>query len=273
MGNYYGQSRPRFGPEMTPVVKYLLIANAAVFFAMILLKIVMGENFGWFLYILGLNPSWVMHGAIWQFVTYMFLHGGLWHLALNMLWVWMFGCSLEADWGSRPFFNYYFFTGIAAGVVNFLPTIGSNVPTIGASGAVFGIIVAYAMAYPNRMIYIMGIFPMKVKHFAIFAVGMNLYEAALNTNPNAGGVAHFAHLGGALFGYLYLKYGDRVRWTLPRIRFNTKSQGEKKVEDWEEFMQNEIDPLLDKISREGFGSLTKRERKILKQGRGRGGSR
>jgi membrane associated rhomboid family serine protease len=259
---------------MTPAVKYLLIINAAVFFAMFLLQGALGKNaMLWFMHIFGLNPSWVMRGAIWQFVTYMFLHSGLMHIAINMLFLWMFGSSLEADWGSRPFLNYYFFTGIAGGVVNFLATIGSNVPTIGASGSIFGIIVAYAMAYPNRLIYIYMLFPVKVKHFAIFAVGMNLYSAVLNTNPNAGGVAHFAHLGGALFGYLYLKFGDRVRWSLPRIRFNTRPRSEKKVEDWNEFMHNEIDPILDKISREGFGTLTKKERKILKRGRGRGGGR
>ena len=261
---------------MTPAVKYLLIANAAVFFAMLLLGDALGESIGWVTTILGLNPAWVLRGAIWQFVTYMFLHSGFWHIALNMLFVWMFGCSLEADWGSRPFLNYYFFTGIAAGVVNFLATINSNVPTIGASGAVFGIIVAYAMAYPNRLIYLWMLFPVKVKHFAIFAVGINLYAAVQNTAHNASPIAYFAHLGGALFGYLYLKFGDRVRFALPRIpriRLNTRSPSDKKTEDWNEFMQNEIDPILDKISREGFGTLTKKERKILKRGRGRGSRR
>lgn len=254
---------------MTPAVKYLLIANVAVFFAMFILQDAMGENFRWFIHIFGLNPAWVLRGAIWQFVTYMFLHGDFWHLAFNMLWLWMFGCSLEADWGSRPFLKYYFFTGIAAGVVNFLATIGSNVPTIGASGACFGIIVAYAMAYPDRLIYIYMLFPVKVKHFAVFAVGINLYAAVQNTDPRAGGVAHFAHLGGALFGYLYLKFGDRVRFSLPQIRLNMRSRTGNKAGDWHNFMRSEVDPILDKISREGIHSLTRKERKILKKARGR----
>ena len=254
---------------MTPAVKYLLIANVAVFFAMFILQDAMGENFRWFIHIFGLNPAWVLRGAIWQFVTYIFLHGDFWHLAFNMLWLWMLGCSLEADWGSRPFLNYYFFTGIAAGVVNFLATIGSNVPTIGASGACFGIIVAYAMAYPDRLIYIYMLFPVKVKHFAIFAVGINLYAAVQNTDPRAGGVAHFAHLGGALFGYLYLKFGDRVSFSLPRIRLNTRQRTGNKAGDWHNFMRSEVDPILDKISREGIHSLTRKERKILKKARGR----
>ncbi|NQU07305.1 MAG: rhomboid family intramembrane serine protease, partial [Candidatus Abyssubacteria bacterium] len=224
-------------------MKYLLIANVAVFFAMFILQDAMGENFRWFIHIFGLNPAWVLRGAIWQFVTYMFLHGDFWHLAFNMLWLWMFGCSLEADWGSRPFLNYYFFTGIAAGVVNFLATIGSNVPTIGASGAIFGIIVAYAMAYPNRLIYIWMLFPVKVKYFAIFAVGINLYAVVQSTAPHASPVAHFAHLGGALFGYLYLKFGDRVRFSLPRIRLNTRSRTGNKAGDWHNFMRSEVDPI------------------------------
>ena len=258
---------------MTPAVKYLLIANVAVFFAMFILHNAMGENFRWFIHIFGLNPYWVLRGAIWQFVTYMFLHGDFWHLAFNMLWLWMFGCSLEADWGSRPFLNYYFFTGVGGGVVNFLATINSNVPTIGASGAIFGIIVAYAMAYPNRLIYIYMLFPVKVKYFAIFAVGINLYAAVQSTAPHASPVAHFAHLGGALFGYLYLKFGDRVRFSLPRIRLNTRSRTGNKAGDWHNFMRSEVDPILDKISREGIHSLTRKERKILKKARGRRNAR
>jgi hypothetical protein len=110
-------------------------------------------------------------------------------------------------------------------------------------------------------------FPMRARSFVILFAAIELWMT-LASGPRAGGVARFAHLGGMLFGYLYLKYGDRFRYSLPRIRINMGSLGKKREKDWTSFMNEEVDPILDKISREGLHSLTRRERKLLKKARG-----
>jgi membrane associated rhomboid family serine protease len=205
---------------------------------------------------------------IWQLATYMFLHYDLWHLLFNMFALWMFGSSIEEAWGPREFLKYYFFTGIMAGLMSFLVSIGQNVITIGASGAIFGILVAFGMLYPNRIILAFFFFPMRAKNFVLLFAGLELWMT-IEAGPHAGGVARFAHLGGMLFGYLYLKFGDRVARSIPRIRFNARPQSARKVENWGRFMQDEVDPILDKIGREGIHSLTRKERRILKKARGR----
>jgi membrane associated rhomboid family serine protease len=257
---------------MTPAVKWLLIANAVVFFAQLIFLRVLGkESSDLLVSAFGLTPSWVLRGAIWQFATYMFLHGGFWHIAMNMFFLWMFGSPIEAEWGSRSFLRFYFLAGAAGGLLNVLATMGYGGTTIGASGAIFGIMVAYAMLFPNNIIYLYCLIPIRAKNLVLIAAAIQLYNAILYTQPGAGGVAYFAHLGGALFGYLYLKFGDRVRYSMPRLRFNFRNGEEKKVEDWDSFMCDEIDPILDKIGREGFGSLTRKERMTLKKGRGKKG--
>jgi membrane associated rhomboid family serine protease len=204
---------------------------------------------------------------IWQPVTYMFLHFDLLHILFNMFMLWMFGSSIEGEWGSREFLKYYFFTGIAAGLLSLLVSINANVVTIGASGAIFGILVAFGMLFPDRIVLLFLFFPMRARNCVILLAAIELYMT-LASGPHGGGVARFAHIGGMLFGYLYLKHGDRVRFSLPRIRFNMRSQSRNSGGDWLEFMQQEVDPILDKISREGIHSLTRRERKILKKARG-----
>ena len=255
---------------MTPVIKQLIIINAVVFLLQNICFLTLGIDY--LAVFFGLNSYWVLKGMVWQPVTYMFLHYDLLHLIFNMFALWMFGSSVEAAWGAREFLKYYFFTGIAAGLCSLVTSLGVNVTTIGASGAIFGLLVAFGMLYPNAKVLFMFIFPMRAKHFVLLFAGLELWMT-LGVGPRAGGVARFAHLGGMLFGYLYLKFGDKVTFSLPRIpriRFNVGSRKNKREEPdtWNSFMENEIDPILDKISREGFGSLTKRERKLLKKGRG-----
>lgn len=268
---YYGQSEMRFGPQLTPAVKWLIIANAAVFFLQQLFFAGLGRDYLSIFF--GLNPYAVLHGMVWQPATYMFLHYDLWHLLFNMFALWMFGSSVESVWGPREFLKYYFFTGIAAGLLSFLTSLGVNVITIGASGAIFGILVAFGMLFPNNIVLAFFLFPMRAKNFVLLFAALELY-ITVQAGPHSGGVARFAHLGGMLFGYLYLKFGDKVkysvpRFSLPRIRFNMRPKKATNVEEWNLFMQNEVDPILDKISREGFGSLTRKERRILKKARGR----
>jgi len=206
---------------------------------------------------------------IWQLVTYMFLHADIWHLAINMLILWFFGPAIEAVWGRRQFLIYYLFTGIGAALCSFI--FSFNSPIIGASGAIFGILVAYAMMYPDNMILLFLFFPMKMRYAVFVLAGINLLGAI---SASGSGIAYVAHLGGGLFGYLYLK-SESLRYRLLSFNFKTvtswfksspkpskgspkskKSKGPKSFDD-------RVDEILDKISKKGIGSLTEEEKEIL----------
>lgn len=156
---------------------------------------------------LGLSPDLAWNGAVWQLVTYMFLHGGLWHLAINMFILWMFGSEIEYLMGTRRFIRFYFFAGIGAGMTTLLvnfPLMGappSSVPTVGASGAIFGILLAYGMSFPNRRIFLYFLIPIPAKYFVVL---LGLLDLLASFSGAHTGVAHFAHLGGLLFGWIYI---------------------------------------------------------------------
>ncbi|OGL43605.1 MAG: hypothetical protein A2W05_08500 [Candidatus Schekmanbacteria bacterium RBG_16_38_10] len=199
--SYYYRSGPSFsfGYPVTPVIKKLIIANVAVF----LLQFLSSYKI---IYLFGLVPYMVIREFyFWQLFTYQFLHGGLFHILFNMLALWMFGGDLERIWGAASFLKYYFLCAVGAGVctVIFLPT--SMSPTIGASGAIYGILMAYGMLFPDRMVYLYFMFPIKVKHFVILMGAIALFSSM---SASESGVAHIAHLGGMIFGYLYLKNWD-----------------------------------------------------------------
>ena len=141
---------------------------------------------------------------VWQLFTYMFLHGGITHLLFNMLTLWMFGITLERDWGTRRFLKYYFLCGIAAGVCVLAANIAVGdwrTPTIGASGAIFGVLVAFGVLYPNQTVLMGFLFPIKAKYMVMIYAAI---ELLLTFGPNTG-VSTIAHLGGAAFGFIYLK--------------------------------------------------------------------
>ena len=147
----------------------------------------------------------------WQLVTYGFLHGNLMHIAFNMFALWMFGRELEVMMGPRRFLTYFFTCVIGAGIVQLIVAHfqGGLYPTVGASGGVFGVLLAYGLAFPNRMIMLMfPPIPMKAKYFVLV---FGLLELYLGISGNAPGVANFAHLGGMLFGFLLLRYWTRGR--------------------------------------------------------------
>jgi membrane associated rhomboid family serine protease len=147
----------------------------------------------------------------WQLVTYSFLHGNLTHIFFNMFALWMFGRELELMMGQNRFLIYYFTCVIGAGLVQLIVagTQGGYYPTVGASGGVFGILLAYGLAFPNRMIMlIFPPIPMKAKYFVLF---YGLLELYLGVSGNAPGVANFAHLGGMFFGFILLRYWTRRR--------------------------------------------------------------
>ena len=191
--SYVGSYSSGFFP---PGVKWLLISNTAVF----ILTFLFGMP-----YILALAPvAVVYHFAIWQLVTYLFLHGGITHILFNMLALWMFGTPLEQQWGTRQFLKYYFYCGIAAGVcdvgINALLGVW-NTHTIGASGAIFGLLLAFGVLYPNQTVLMSFLFPIKAKYMVMIYAGI---ELLLSLGPNTG-VSSVAHLGGMAFGYIYLK--------------------------------------------------------------------
>lgn len=203
-----------------PAVKNILLATAAVFLFQEFIAYNLNDMLVWFLpdtyqglrnaspgyitafdYLFGLVPSLVVGKFyIWQLATYMFLHGGFSHILINMFVLWMFGRELEGIWGSKEFLKYYFLTGTAAGATIFLWNLGSSVPTIGASGAVFGVLVAYALFFPDREIYVYFLFPVKAKYFVLF---IGLLEFLWL--PNQDGISHIGHLGGLVAGFFYLR--------------------------------------------------------------------
>ncbi len=239
------------------MIKYLLIANVSVFILQLISGNSLIRNFG-------LVPSAIAQNLfVWQFFTYLFLHGGFFHLFFNMFALWMFGSDIERAWGGKEFLKYYFLCGVGAGIINFLVSISSPYPIIGASGAVYGVLVAYAMLFPNRMIYIWGIFPVKAKYLVI---GFAVIEFLATWNNVSDGIAHFAHLGGMLIGYLYLKSDWRVPRLFSRLKSvkpKIKSRKESKKDSEREEVLQKVDVILDRINEVGYHNLTDEEKKIL----------
>ena len=199
----YGRPTISLGPPLTPAVKQLIIATSAVF----LLTYIPAQLFGWTFPIewLALSPYGVTHKLyLWQLVTYLFLHAGWLHIIFNLFAVWMFGSDLERLWGSKKFLFYYFLTGAGAGAMDVLFRPSSTLPTVGCSGAVFGILLAYGMLFPNRVVLFALIIPMKAKWF-VALIGLITFVNSFS--GSASGVSHIAHLGGMLIGFIYLRGG------------------------------------------------------------------
>jgi len=215
-----------FGPgPLTPAIKALIAINVAAFLVALVVPAVTR--------LLGLRPADVVERLyFWQPLTYMFLHGGIFHILFNMLALWMFGVELERMWGSRYFTKFYFIAGGGAAlttlVVSFVPGFGGEVYdalTIGASGAVYGVLLAYALYFPHRPIYMYFVFPIPAKYFVMIIGAISLLSSM---GGPGGGIAHTTHLGGLVAAYLYLK-GGRIhlmseikyrylKWRINRMR-------------------------------------------------------
>lgn len=188
-----------------PVVKNLVIANCVIYLAMTLIPAV-NHFCAEYLQLWWVKEPYYPPFHSYQFVTYMFLHGGFWHLFSNMFALWMFGRTLEYELGSQRFLSYYMICGIGAALiqVGIATLFGENLALIGASGAVMGLLLAFGVMHPNNMIYIMPLpFPIKAKWFVI---GYAILELALGWSGADAGVAHFAHVGGMLWGLALLYY-------------------------------------------------------------------
>lgn len=194
--------QPSFG-MMTPGVKNLLLANITIFVLQFLAP-ALNELL---IFYFGLIPRLAFQKLFfWQFVSYMFLHGGFGHIFFNMFALWMFGVELERTWGTREFLKFYFLTGIVAGISTAVFSWGSMIPTIGASGAIYGILAAYALFFPDRYVYLYFLFPIKMKYLAVI---LGLLEFISAYNQSQTGIAHVAHLGGMVVGFFYLRHKYR----------------------------------------------------------------
>jgi membrane associated rhomboid family serine protease len=181
-----------------PAVKHLIIINLLCFLAL------NTPTIGEFLFVFG--ALWPIESArfeVWQLVTYMFLHADLWHIFFNLFALWIFGQAIENYWGTKRFTTYYFLTGIGAALIHMWIS-GGGAPTIGASGAVFGILLAFGMMFPERYIMLLiPPIPIKAKYFVAIFGGIELFFGVTGTRS---GIAHFAHLGGMIVGFLLIRY-------------------------------------------------------------------
>ena len=237
-------SRPRYprsyGPRiswggmLTPAIRNIMIACAAVYFVQIVTRLLFPlEYTALFNHVFGLVPWYVTRRLfVWQLATYMFLHAGVWHLVLNMLFLYFFGMDLERAWGTRRFYEYYFLTGIGAGCITVLikaildasGTGSSLIPTIGASGAIYGVLIAAGIMFPDRQVWLFP-FPITIP-MKLLVAGSILIEFFLSLEVGGDNVSHVTHLGGALVGYLYLRRGlflyrfrnDYLDWKRRRAR-------------------------------------------------------
>ena len=248
----------------TDAIRTLVLVNVVVY----VLQSLSGKE-DVFFRLFGLVPSsFLSELMIWQPFTYMFFHApfyssvGISHILLNMLGLWVFGRELEQAWGKNNFLKYYFVTGIGSGLVTFLFQINSDSPVIGASGAVYGVLLAYGLSYPNRMLYIWGIIPVK-SLWLVIIMGAIAFFGLLG---NADGISHVTHISGMVIGYFMLNKKWRWRELLFKIR---KKTIEFQVQRHEEkvakkiMFKKDIDLILDKIQKEGFSSLTSKEKNKL----------
>lgn len=217
----WGSPGGSWGGSLTPAVRGLLIANVAVFTFQIVARYVARVGLERFF---GLVPYDVVHHLfLWQAATYMFLHdtGNIFHILFNMLVLWMFGLALEETWGTRKFLRYYFVTGVGAAICTTVVNPNSYIPTIGASGAIYGLLLAYGLLFPRQTLLLWGIIPIEARYLAI---GLGVIAFWMSLTASGSGVAHVAHLGGMLFGWIYLR---GRRWGLRRPRVSLREKFER----------------------------------------------
>jgi len=208
----YRQVSMSFGPPLTPMVRRLLILTGGAFLVTYLPAQLFRWDYpyAWF----GLQPLAVTYGLqVWRLVTYLFLHGGFFHVIFNLFALWMFGADLERLWGGKRFLFYYFLTGIGAGLLDVLLQPSALTMTVGCSGAIYGLLLAFGLVFPDRPIFLWLIIPVKAKWFVLI---MGLIEFVGSWSNPGSGISHVAHLGGMLFGLAYLRGGGlTLRMVLP----------------------------------------------------------
>lgn len=297
---------------MTPITKNLLICNVLAFLAMLVCRQVLHIDLN---DLFGLHFFMASNFHIYQLFTYMFMHAGWEHIIMNMFMLWMFGCVIESTFGAKRFLFYYIVCGIGAGLMQELAqffyvyfTFNAQQPlslvdaftvmrnfsddlngltTVGASGAIYSLLLAFGMMFPNEKMFIIPIpIPIKAKWMVIGSIAVELFSALGTPGSN---VAHLAHLGGMIFGWILIRYWQhhpyqngygifnaerffssmKGRWEArQRNRSSRNTESTSSNPDWDynarqQATQEEIDRILDKIRRSGYDSLTKEEKQKL----------
>jgi len=287
-------------PRLTRVVKWLLIVTVAAFVfqvigrhALGLLKVYAGGHPAGVLPVyvvdayLGISWAFVRHGCIWQFVTYLFLHGDAWHILMNMLMLYFMGPDVERAIGSRRFLLLYLGCGILGGAGWLLLSSRGFMPCIGASAAVFGVLGAVAALFPQRRITLLVFFVIPVTMTArVLAIVLGGISFLFLFSAQGGGIAHAAHLAGGIAGYLYAARLARLYAFGLRDNYSDDAYGSGNAPGWlvrlwsrivaafsrsvrSPATAEEVDRVLDKIAKSGFGSLSKRDRDILERASGK----
>lgn len=263
MSYYYRQVQ--FGPGyLTPIIKNIIIINVAIFLLQSILNRFLGN--GYFLVTtFGVSTAFIKQLYIWQPATYMFLHGDMWHVLFNMLYLWMFGTDVERKMGSRQFTVFYLFCGVSAGLLTCVFNLftGMTAPTIGASGAIFGVLLAFGLYFPDRMVLVFLIIPVKALYFVLGLGAMELYYLVFMMQGAS--ISYIAHVGGMISAYVYFRNQDKIWNSIEASaergeKFRKTISAAKKEED-----QKRVDEILDKINTEGMHKLTREERKFLRE--------
>jgi membrane associated rhomboid family serine protease len=284
---------------MTPAVQWLLAANIGVYF----IQLTLFRSDAVY-QVLGLSAGNIT-SAWWTPLTYMFVHAGLWHLAFNMLALWMFGPRVEYSWNTRGFTYFYIWCGLGGALAHLL--LQGNASLIGASAAVSGVMLAYALRWPDEEVYLFGVIPMKTRWLVVWMVLINLAMGVAST-PGGSGIAWFSHLGGLAFGWLYLRMSsfggldNFRRWVspvpdepedafraVPKVRPRNRQRSDRaevdeivaksnaivarpvrsaivpRTEDSSHRPAERLDIVLDKISKHGIESLTSEEVRLLEE--------
>lgn len=236
---------------LTPVVKKLIIVTGLCWFV---IQVLLEKIFK-----VGISPYLILHPDqviekfwVWQLATYMFFHAlSPFHLLFNMLMLWFFGSELEKHWGARFFTVYYFVCGIGAALI-YCVTVAiyavmtgvqtpMQIPVLGASGALFGLLVAYGVVFSERVVYFMGLFPMKAKYFAMVAAALD-FSSLMTTGFSGSEVAYLAHVGGAVVGFLFLWGNTRWKNMATKSKLKRKASGLRLVVDNEKLSRKENGP-------------------------------
>jgi len=268
----------RFGGPMTPGVKWLMIVNGVVFLIQQIAGLIVPNMME---AVFGISQEGFLGSfMIWQPFTYMFLHGGWMHIFFNLIALWMFAGELEMVWGRTRFLRYYMLSGLGAGLfialMNYVAFVnyGSSAVTIGASGAIYAILLAYAVLWPDREVLLYFLFPIKIKYL-VLAFGLMEFFGTISSSAGRGGnISHIGHLGGIISGFILIKLmRNSAVSKKSKISFfenfkkKNRLNSKKRVIDNRIEAKRIIDELLGKIARSGMSSLTPDEKKKLEWAR------
>jgi membrane associated rhomboid family serine protease len=285
--------QPRFGAQSSATI-WLVVANVLAFIA----QLVLTHYWTRVNYFLPLSLDGLRHGYVWQLVSFQFMHAGFLHLFFNCLVIYMFGRPVEDALGTKNFLILYFLSGIIGGLCQILAGILLKgifaAPVVGASAGGFGLTSAFALLFPDQIILLFFVLPLRAKYFLWLSIALAVYGILFpSQNPAGPSIAEAAHLGGIIVGVVFVKYAVHWHWQWPQLRrprpktirtlVKVPSQkaglwGRSREEYEEElppqeFLSKEVDPILDKISAQGIQSLTDRERRILEKARSKMGKR